>query len=427
MKAPKPPETPDPYETASAQQVANVEVAVANTALSNADEDHPGGTVRFVQTSDFIVTNTYDGNGVVTGTRNIYRWKKTTALTASAQTIYDQQEIISNAMNSWAISQIGYLDSQQDSPLTDLILSPRRALPDPAILETSAPVLGSFTEQIGTQDNAAHYETVRDSINERLQYQIEVDKAAKIADLSHRGIVPGMEAYDDALFEFTKQSNDARTQAFLASGQEQTRMVTLEGTIGSFRNETTELKFRLNAAIDDIRNDRLLKQYQAYEDAADFVQAQRARELQEAIALRGANINELTSLMHGGKVDVPQFANFKSAAIGKTPVASSVYQSAAMDVQKWQMKTQQQQQMFGGIMAGVGNMAGAAIAMSDRRLKIDIEHVGFWRGFRVYTWQYLWGERSTGLMAQEVNDFRPDAILDVEGFMAIDYGVLNAV
>ena len=49
MKPPKPPPTPDPYETANAQQLANVEVAVANTALMNADEDTPDGFVRFAQ------------------------------------------------------------------------------------------------------------------------------------------------------------------------------------------------------------------------------------------------------------------------------------------------------------------------------------------------------------------------------------------
>ena len=52
MSPPTPPPTPNPYAVANAQQLANIAVAIANTALSNADEEMPGGSVTYTATVD---------------------------------------------------------------------------------------------------------------------------------------------------------------------------------------------------------------------------------------------------------------------------------------------------------------------------------------------------------------------------------------
>lgn len=64
------------------------------------------------------------------------------------------------------------------------------------------------------------------------------------------------------------------------------------------------------------------------------------------------------------------------------------------------------------------------IAPSDRRLKRDIVQIGVRPdGLAVYEFEYIWGGgRRAGLMAQEVREVYPDAVLEMpNGFLAVDY------
>lgn len=61
---------------------------------------------------------------------------------------------------------------------------------------------------------------------------------------------------------------------------------------------------------------------------------------------------------------------------------------------------------------------------SDRRLKRDIVQIGTRPdGLAVYEFEYVWGGgRRTGLMAQEVRELYPDAVVEMAGgFLAVDY------
>lgn len=72
----------------------------------------------------------------------------------------------------------------------------------------------------------------------------------------------------------------------------------------------------------------------------------------------------------------------------------------------------------GGVSA-IGNILGK----SDRRLKTDIRLIGkSFDGQNIYAYRFL-GERQTqiGLMAQEVETLRPDAVVEIEGVKHVDY------
>ena len=81
---------------------------------------------------------------------------------------------------------------------------------------------------------------------------------------------------------------------------------------------------------------------------------------------------------------------------------------------------------------GAGAQIGASWAgkPSDRRLKENIELVGRddRTGLRLYEFNYIEmpGRRFRGVMADEVQKLRPDAVTMMEsGFMAVDYGALG--
>lgn len=86
---------------------------------------------------------------------------------------------------------------------------------------------------------------------------------------------------------------------------------------------------------------------------------------------------------------------------------------------------------LGGILGGLGGLAsGVAAWKSDRRLKTDIVQVGTDErtGLALYEFTYkdVPGHRFRGVMADEVRERFPDAVLtDASGFDAVDYGMLG--
>lgn len=69
-------------------------------------------------------------------------------------------------------------------------------------------------------------------------------------------------------------------------------------------------------------------------------------------------------------------------------------------------------------------IAGTAAALSsDKTLKENIEHVGEENGFNIYEFNYKSdpSERFRGVIAQEVQKVRPDAVTSVNGHLAVYY------
>ena len=63
---------------------------------------------------------------------------------------------------------------------------------------------------------------------------------------------------------------------------------------------------------------------------------------------------------------------------------------------------------------------------SDRRLKTNIVKIGQYKnGLNKYSWTYLWGENSTGAMADEVEKLIPEAVGTRLGFKTVNYALLG--
>jgi hypothetical protein len=93
-------------------------------------------------------------------------------------------------------------------------------------------------------------------------------------------------------------------------------------------------------------------------------------------------------------------------------------------------------QQFGQIAGGISNLLGAApgvnsggsgllslLKFSDRSLKEDIEQVGtLFDGTPVYGFRYKGAPAyHIGLMAQDVEKSTPDAVIEINGYKAVDY------
>ena len=83
-------------------------------------------------------------------------------------------------------------------------------------------------------------------------------------------------------------------------------------------------------------------------------------------------------------------------------------------------------QLRSSVIGAGGALGGAAIA-SDRRLKKNIKRIGTHvLGIGLYTWDYLWGQPFSGVMADEVEQVMPEAVvMHPSGFKMVNYSMLG--
>lgn len=280
MKAPKAPTPADPKQTAAAQTQSNINTASANSVIGNANERGPLGNV------DYTISGYENVGGV-----QVPKYTRTTTLSPEQQRLYDQQTALGGQMNDIAGRQLTNLDNTLSQPLNF------DGLP-------AAP----------TADRQQYV----DALNSRLEPQLERDRAALETRLANQGIMPGSEAYREAIALSDRGRNDARTQAVLQGGT------------------------------------YAQQEYGMGTDA-------RSRAIQEQLTLRNQPINEITSLMNGGQVTMPQFSAYQGGDVAGTDVAGLINANYQQQMAAYQQKMNAQNSMLGGIGSIAGTVLGGPI------------------------------------------------------------------
>lgn len=280
MKTPKAPAAPDPQQTAQAQTTSNVNTAVANTALNNANEVNPYGSVNY------SISGYQDVGG-----QKVPQYTKTTTLDPAQQRLLDQQNQLGEQMNGIAGRQLGTLDATLSKPLN------MEGLPE-------APTV-----------DRARYE---EAMYARLEPQMQRDRAAMETQLANQGIMPGSEAYREAIALADRSRNDARSQTVLNAG--------------TYAD-------------------------QEYGMATDA----RSRALSERLQMRNQPINEISTLMNGGQVTMPQFQQYQGGNVAGTDIAGITQQAYANQMAAYQQKAASKNAMMGGIAGIAGTVLGGPI------------------------------------------------------------------
>ena len=207
------------------------------------------------------------------------------------------------------------------------------------------------------------------AITDRLDPMWTQREAQQKTQLANQGLVPGGEAYTNAMRDFNMGRNDAYQNANLAALQ------TMPQT------------------------------------------------MQMAQGLRDMPLNEMNALKSGSPVSMPQFqpTQFAQGAQGPNTLAATG-QQAAWQQAMYNSQIQAQNSQTQGLM-GLGGAALAAF-MSDRRLKTNVVRVGTHPlGIGIYEYD-MFGVRERGVMADEVEIVMPQAVTEVLGFKAVYYGML---
>jgi hypothetical protein len=258
--------------------------------------------------------------------------------------------------------------------------------------------------------------------------------------------------------------NSAQAQAYqqaLASGQftnsAQAQQYQQNASNAAFANQAQQQQFGQNQAQAEFGNDAQAQQYQqALADAQlantsnqqmyqnqntaaaannalkdqtfNSQQAQinaqnqaRANWLNEQYAQRSQPLNEIIGLLGGAQVQNPNFVPTQGQSIPTVDYAGLVQQNYANQMGAYNSQMAQQQSLLGGLF-GLG---AAGIMASDERVKEDIEKVGEVEGHNVYRFRYkAGGPMQLGVMAQEVEEDRPDVVEEIGGVKHVNYGKL---
>lgn len=256
---PKPPPAPDPVAIANAQTKSNLNTAIAQTALNNTNINSPYGSQTFTQTGSTNV----NGIAIPQYTQNITlspaeqaKLDATNAIQQQALGVgSDQLNAVSNSLSkpvdfSGAPSQV---TSVSGGPIKTSVPGQtlETNLDAPGQLKTSVPGQtyntyvpgqtyqnsfgdgGDIQKQIdmsgipnipGIDDFSADRARVEEALMSRLNPQFQKDQADLENQLITQGFTRGTQAFQDQLDVLNRAKNDARFQAVLAGGQEQSRL-----------------------------------------------------------------------------------------------------------------------------------------------------------------------------------------------------------
>jgi hypothetical protein len=150
--------------------------------------------------------------------------------------------------------------------------------------------------------------------------------------------------------------------------------------------------------------------------------------VQDLLTQRNQPLNEISALMSGSQVSMPQFgAGTNQPSLPNVDYAGMVDQNYQNQLGAYNTQMQQSN----GIIGGLFGLGGKLIGLSDERAKKDIKKVGELAGHKLYSYQYKKGKgdgkHHVGVMAQEVEKTRPDAVSTrSDGLKQVDYGRLFA-
>lgn len=346
-KSPSQPAAPDPAKTAAAQAAANKEAAVAQANINMVNQYTPGGSLEYTQRG--------------TAADGTPQYSATQTLSPEQQAIYDQSNAAALKFGQTANSQLDAVSQRLGQPLDFSSLG-------------AAPTLNEDTRR-----------SVADSLYQRINPQLEQERAALETRLANQGFASGTEAFNREMDQFYRSQNDARLAVENAALGQASQLYGLEAN-------------------------------------------QRDRSINEMIQQRSQPLNELAAMLSGSQVQGPSFVNSPQTSIAPADIMGATFGSANINANNYAQQIAEQNAQRQGLYGLLGAGVQGAFMFSDRRLKTDIRKIREEKGLGVYLYRYIWGGPvQIGYMAQEVQKLYPKAVKSISGFLAVNYAEVGNV
>ena len=203
-------------------------------------------------------------------------------------------------------------------------------------------------------------------------------------------------------------------------------------------NNAQTQQYNAAMANANLNNQQLSQLYNQQLQSGQMSNAASNQQLAQNQAIQQNDLNILQALRTGAQLNTAnlpavgvsqpaQLANWQGADFLGAATAKGQYDQSMYNAQ-----LAAQSQMVSAGIGAAGALGGAGIGAavkSDRRLKKNIKRIGTHvLGIGLYTWDYLWGEPFAGVMADEVEQVMPEAIvMHPSGFKMVNYSMLGLV
>jgi hypothetical protein len=381
--APRPPTPPDPRE-----------LAQADAEFNRINQITPKGNLTFSGPNRNVATQTFS---------------------PEIQALFDQGLGISNLLFGQVPGRLGALDQnpidlsqfgdiQSDAGLQNFNFD-QSGLPG---------IPGNFGE-FRNEIEDAFFERSSRLLNPQFEQQEEQLRQT----LANQGLFSGDQAATQQFETFGENRNrafgDIANSAVLFGGQEASRQ--LADILGT-RQQSFNNQFTSNQANNLIGQQNLGNQ-----------NAGRVQALNEIMGMRGNQFNEIAALLGLNQIQPQGLNNFFGP--GQVDVLGANALNLNQQNQNFQAANNTKSAGLGGLAtlgsAGITGgadikSAGIANPPSDRRLKRNIQRIGSIMGHPWYSFEYLWGEKSQGVMSDEI----PQEFVHkgISGFDTVDYQAL---
>ncbi|RVM34232.1 tail fiber domain-containing protein [Sinorhizobium meliloti] len=402
------PEAPDPQETASAQTATNIGTSVANNLMGNVNQVTPDGKLTYTyetkQWTDPVSGKVYDLQ-VPTATQT---------LSQQQQAIKNQTDAAELNMATLANNQSGKLNNLLGKPI-DISGAPaggnagaiglpqyqqfgsgpqlQTSLGNYGNVQSSIAGAGDIQKQVANSgqiqnqlgnagDITRSYETdfsadrqrVEDALMQRLNPQMERDRAALETRLTNQGLQPGSEAYNRAIDEANRSSTDARLGAILSAGQEQSRLAGLANQSATFQNSAQQQAYNQMLGSGQFANSAQAQQYAQNANNMQMGNAAQQQQFgQNQAQLQANNAAQqqkfgqgLAGAQFGNDALQQQYQNQNTATAGNNALQDQSFNSQQS---KFNMQNQQRAQYLNELYAQrnqpineiIGLMSGAQV------------------------------------------------------------------
>lgn len=225
----------------------------------------------------------YDANGKP---MEVPRYERITTLSPEQQKLYELQ--------SQMQTNLGNLGVSQSSRLQELLGT---NLDTKGLQDWST---GKAPTEYDPNAYAAQRDQVTKALMDRYRAQTADSRSAQESQLAARGMSPGSANWGAVQDVQNRQDTDQMSSAIIAGGAEQSRL------LGEERAG-----------------------WQQGQDYTNFLNNLRGGQLQERQTIRNAPINEISAMMSGSQVTVPQFQPFSRQGVDGTNIGSMIYSDYA--------------------------------------------------------------------------------------------------
>ena len=231
-------------------------------------------------------------------------------LTPDAQAAFDSQQRVQSGLSALGEQSLGTVRDAISQPVN----------PNLPRLQEGLQNVGDAPVNQGVTGQAA--------IMERLAPQQAQEAAATRQRLANQGLVPGGEAYDNEMRIQSQQQNDQKTQAALQG-----------------------------LSLDAGAQNQRFNQEQA---RAQFGNTALQQSLAQQTQLRNQPLNEISGLMSGGQIQMPQFAGYQGSQIAPPPIFQAAQAQDQSGLQRYGIAQSGNNAMTSGLFGLAGSGVGAA-------------------------------------------------------------------